>query len=101
MLIRAETGSGKTLAYLCPLLATLGAIEPRITREEGTRALIMVPTRELAVQVIETCAVLGKCYHWVVAGAVMGGENKQKEKARLRKGVSILAGGLLLLRTST
>ena len=46
---------------------TLGAMEPRVTREEGTRALIMVPTRELAVQVIETCAVLGKCYHW--AGA--------------------------------
>jgi len=60
VLIRAETGSGKTLAYLCPLLAALGAMHPRISREDGTRALIMVPTRELAVQVMDTAAALGK-----------------------------------------
>jgi ATP-dependent RNA helicase DDX31/DBP7 len=51
---------------------------------------VMVPTRELAVQVMDTAAALGKPYHWVVCGGVMGGENKQKEKSRLRKGVSIL-----------
>ena len=90
VLIRAETGSGKTLAYMCPILAALGGIVPRITREDGTRALVMVPTRELAAQVLDTAARLGKCYHWVVCGGVMGGENKQKEKARLRKGVSVL-----------
>ena len=50
----------------------------------------MVPTRELAAQVLDTTARLGKSYHWVVCGGVMGGENKQKEKARLRKGVSVL-----------
>jgi ATP-dependent RNA helicase DDX31/DBP7 len=65
----------------------------------------MVPTRELAVQVLDTCAKLGKCYHWVVCGGVMGGENKQKEKARLRKGVSVLVAtpGRLLdhLRSTT
>jgi hypothetical protein len=33
---------GKTLAYMCPLLAALGAIQPRISREDGTRALVMV-----------------------------------------------------------
>jgi ATP-dependent RNA helicase DDX31/DBP7 len=105
VLIRAETGSGKTLAYMCPILAALGTMTPRITREDGTRALVMVPTRELAVQVLDTCAKLGKCYHWVVCGGVMGGENKQKEKARLRKGVSVLVAtpGRLLdhLRSTT
>lgn len=80
----------KTLAYVCPLLAALGGIQPRISREDGTRALIMVPTRELAVQVMDTAAALSKPYHWVVCGGVMGGENKQKEKSRLRKGVSML-----------
>jgi hypothetical protein len=90
VLIRAETGSGKTLAYMCPLLAAIGAIEPRVSRDEGTRALVMVPTRELAAQVLDTAAALSKPYHWVVCGGVMGGENKQKEKARLRKGVCVL-----------
>lgn len=90
VLIRAETGSGKTLAYMCPLLAAIGAIDPRVSRDEGTRALVMVPTRELAAQVLDTAAALSKPYHWVVCGGVMGGENKQKEKARLRKGVCVL-----------
>lgn len=90
VLIRAETGSGKTLAYVCPLLAALGSMEPRCAREDGTRALVMVPTRELAAQVLRSAEELARCYHWVVCGALVGGENKQKEKARLRKGVVFL-----------
>ena len=90
VLIRAETGSGKTLAYVCPLLAALGSLEPRCAREDGTRALVMVPTRELAAQVLRSAEELARAYHWVVCGAVVGGENKQKEKARLRKGVVLL-----------
>ena len=90
MLIRAETGSGKTLAYVCPLLAALGSMEPRCAREDGTRALVMVPNRELAAQVLRSAEELARCYHWVVCGALVGGENKQKEKARLRKGVVFL-----------
>ena len=90
VLIRAETGSGKTLAYVCPLLAALGGAEPRYVREDGTRALVMVPTRELAAQVLQSAEELARAYHWVVCGAVVGGENKQKEKARLRKGVVFL-----------
>jgi ATP-dependent RNA helicase DDX31/DBP7 len=90
VLVRAETGSGKTLAYLCPLLAALGSETPRIARSDGMRALVMTPTRELAAQVLETAATLSRPYHWVVCGGVVGGENKQKEKARLRKGVCLL-----------
>ena len=51
VMVRAETGSGKTLAYIAPIISTLGNITPRISRAEGTRALVLVPTRELAVQV--------------------------------------------------
>ena len=91
VLIRAETGSGKTLAYVCPLLAMLGGMTPRIQREEGVRALVMVPTRELAAQVLQSCVeIAGKAFHWINCSSVVGGENKQKEKARLRKGVSLL-----------
>ena len=50
----------------------------------------MVPTRELAAQVLQSAEELSRAYHWVVCGAVVGGENKQKEKARLRKGVVLL-----------
>lgn len=91
VLIRAETGSGKTLAYICPLLAVLGAMEPRVQREDGVRALVMVPTRELAAQVLASATeIASKAFHWINCTCVVGGENKQKEKARLRKGVTLL-----------
>ena len=49
--VRAETGSGKTLAYVLPIVISLGVAKPRIERKDGTRALIIVPTRELSTQV--------------------------------------------------
>src|SRR5512138_3112913 len=52
----AETGTGKTAAYLLPLLQRLMG---RPTRARATRALILVPTRELALQVAEQAKDLG------------------------------------------
>lgn len=49
-------------------------------------ALVIVPTRELCLQVYETLEKLLHRFHWIVPGYVMGGEKKPKEKARLRKG---------------
>jgi hypothetical protein len=189
-MVRAETGSGKTLAYLAPMYADLGERAPRVLRGDGTRALVMLPTRELclqvrrqytatqkgcesdcyglargdrkcslnegriphfrgvrvhvgtgynrvegnrrasrnghaifhpkplvairnffvavrpppsarasgarlrgeaaAAQVAETALKLSSCYHWLVAGSLLGGENRTHEKARLRKGVVVL-----------
>eukprot|EP00775_Hariotina_reticulata_P012966 gene12966-13095_t len=51
-LAAAADGSGKTLAYLAPIIQQLQAAVPRITRAQGSHAIILVPTRELAVQVI-------------------------------------------------
>ena len=43
--MRAETGSGKTLSYIAPLFSKIGGILPRVTRNEGTRGLVLVPAR--------------------------------------------------------
>ncbi|NP_001169005.1 DEAD-box ATP-dependent RNA helicase 17 [Zea mays] len=90
MLVKAATGTGKTLAYLAPIVHVLQMREPRVDRTHGTFALVLVPTRELCLQVYGIAQQLVHRFHWIVPGYVMGGENRAKEKARLRKGISIL-----------
>ncbi|QCE13598.1 ATP-dependent RNA helicase DDX31/DBP7 [Vigna unguiculata] len=89
-LVNAATGTGKTAAYLAPIVHLLQGYENRIQRSDGTFALVLVPTRELCLQVYEILQKLLHRFHWIVPGYVMGGENRSKEKARLRKGISIL-----------
>ncbi|KAK7281341.1 hypothetical protein RIF29_09232 [Crotalaria pallida] len=89
-LVNAATGTGKTIAYLAPVIHHLQSYENRIQRSDGTFALVLVPTRELCLQVYEILLKLLHRFHWIVPGYVMGGENRSKEKARLRKGISIL-----------
>src|SRR6478735_7247624 len=55
---RAQTGSGKTLAFGLPLLTRLAAMTDR--RDKAPRGLILVPTRELAQQVADALAPLGR-----------------------------------------
>lgn len=47
---------------------------------------MLVPTHELCMQVFEILQKLLHRFHWIVPGYLMGGENRSKEKARLRKG---------------
>ena len=54
VMIKSETGSGKTLSYLIPIVQRLQSITPQIQRSDGAYALILVPTRELCVQIEET-----------------------------------------------
>ncbi len=57
----------------------------------GTRAIILCPTRELTTQTFITCEKV--CQHsfpWLVPGCLSGGEKRKSEKARLRKGITIL-----------
>ena len=89
-LIKSPTGSGKTLAYAIPLIHQLQAIEPRPSRSDGPLAIILTPTRELAIQTMEVLQKLVYSYVWIVPGVIMGGEKKKAEKARLRKGLSIV-----------
>ena len=86
VLVNSPTGTGKTLAYAIPIIHDLQALSPPVKRADGPYALIILPTRELVLQSLEVIDKLVKPYIWIVPGAVMGGEKKQSEKARLRKG---------------
>ncbi|XP_063235880.1 probable ATP-dependent RNA helicase DDX31 [Bacillus rossius redtenbacheri] len=92
VLIRSQTGSGKTLAYALPIVEFLHKIRPEIHRTNGIRALIVVPTRELALQTYELFIKLVKPFMRLVPGYLVGGEKRKSEKARLRKGINILVG---------
>jgi ATP-dependent RNA helicase DDX31/DBP7 len=89
-LVKSQTGSGKTLTYAIPILQSLGGREPRIDRKSGCFAIVIVPTRELAVQSYEWFQKLCKAFIWVVPCLLTGGENRNSEKARVRKGVNVL-----------
>lgn len=98
--IQAQTGSGKTLAYLLPIVERIMAIstsedgvtnpDKKITRNSGLFAIVLAPTRELCKQIASVLEKLLRCASWLVGTTVIGGESKQSEKARLRKGVNIL-----------
>ncbi|GAB0490821.1 hypothetical protein MMPV_002059 [Pyropia vietnamensis] len=90
VLVRSPTGTGKTLAYLLPIAHSLLTHRRQLTRADGTIALVVVPTRELAAQVAAAAAALLRPYHWLVVGSVTGGESRKAEKARLRKGITLL-----------
>ncbi|RHY28690.1 hypothetical protein DYB32_005768 [Aphanomyces invadans] len=90
VMLKSETGSGKTLSYCLPIVHSLMSRTERVCRSEGCLALILAPTRELCIQIHETLERLLKVAVYIVAGCVVGGEKKKAEKARLRKGVSIL-----------
>lgn len=88
--IRSQTGSGKTLAYSIPVVQSLQALQPKVKRSDGPLAVIIVPTRELALQTFQMFQNLLKPFIWIVPGILMGGEKKKSEKARLRKGINVL-----------
>ncbi|HSB04612.1 MAG TPA: DEAD/DEAH box helicase, partial [Thermodesulfobacteriota bacterium] len=83
LLARAETGSGKTAACGIPLVQM---IDPSIN---AIQALILVPTRELALQYVEEIDNIAKLTG-VVPFAVFGGFSMEIQKAKLRDKVHVL-----------
>ena len=81
---KAKTGSGKTLAFGLPLLEKVKGAEAR-----RPRALILVPTRELATQVRDELAPLGVVLD-VTVTAIYGGAKMETQVAELEKGVEIV-----------
>ncbi|EDN03212.1 hypothetical protein HCAG_01076 [Histoplasma mississippiense (nom. inval.)] len=78
----AKTGSGKTLAFLVPLLELL--YRKQWTEYDGLGALVLSPTRELAIQIFEVLRKIGR-HHTFSAGLVIGGKGLQEEQERLGK----------------
>ena len=56
----AQTGTGKTAAFVLPLLQRLSEMPPSAARARPVRALVLTPTRELAVQVHDSIRTYGK-----------------------------------------
>ena len=84
----AQTGTGKTAGFTLPLLQRLNA-SPRSEGRRVIRALILVPTRELAAQVEESVTTYGK-YVPLKSLVVFGGVNINPQISALRSGVDIL-----------
>ena len=90
----AKTGSGKTLAFLVPVLENL--YRKKWTEYDGLGALILSPTRELAIQIFEVLRKIGR-YHTFSAGLVIGGKSLQEERERLgRMNILVCTPGRML-----
>ncbi|HKK33637.1 MAG TPA: DEAD/DEAH box helicase [Desulfomicrobiaceae bacterium] len=87
VLAQAQTGTGKTAAFALPVLELL--IRGRRVRPNQARALILAPTRELAVQIEERVREYGR-YLPVRSTVVFGGVKINPQMMRLRKGTDIL-----------
>ncbi|HEY0093093.1 MAG TPA: DEAD/DEAH box helicase, partial [Archangium sp.] len=85
LIVRSKTGTGKTAAFGLPLLEKISAEDKRV------RALILCPTRELALQVSEELAALGK-YKGVKVAAIYGGASMKQQEDALEEGTQIIVG---------
>ena len=96
LLAGAQTGTGKTAGFTLPLLQILSAApKPRnegrpATGPRAVRALILVPTRELAMQVEESVRAYGKYLPRTSSAAVFGGVPIGRQITAFRKGVDVL-----------
>ena len=84
----AQTGTGKTLAFLLPVIQSLTTPEGR-SPATGIQALILAPTRELALQIHETALKLTQGLH-LDAAVVVGGMNETTQLRKVRQGAQIV-----------
>ncbi|MFZ1704935.1 MAG: DEAD/DEAH box helicase [Saprospiraceae bacterium] len=82
----AQTGTGKTFAYLIPLIKLW-----KFSKERHAQMMIIVPTRELVMQVVEASQQLTKYLNVVTLG-VHGGANLNQQAMEVLQGVDILVG---------
>ena len=87
----SQTGSGKTAAFALPLLALLATREPTPQRKRAVAALVLVPTRELAVQVGAVLAGFAKHLpHSLKVAVVFGGVSINPQMINLRGGADMV-----------
>lgn len=83
----AQTGTGKTAAFAIPMLQTLSSSAPKVPK--AIRALILTPTRELALQIDESFATYGRNLR-VRHTAIFGGVPQGRQTEILKRGVDVL-----------
>jgi ATP-dependent RNA helicase DeaD len=83
---QAQTGTGKTAAFGLPILQRLDLADRRV------QALVLAPTRELAVQVAEMIEALGRELGNVGVLAIYGGDPIDRQIRRLQSGVRVVVG---------
>jgi ATP-dependent RNA helicase RhlE len=84
----AQTGTGKTAAFVIPIIHLLH-VRKASARVEGIKCVVMVPTRELAIQITEVFETIGK-HSRVKIFSVFGGVEQGPQIARLEKGIDVL-----------
>lgn len=84
----AQTGSGKTAAFALPILSKIMALGAK-RKPKTARALILAPTRELAVQIEETIRVLSKGAH-ISTALVLGGVSRHSQVKKIAPGIDVL-----------
>src|SRR5256886_467045 len=82
----AQTGTGKTAAFMLPILQRLA----NTGVQHVLRALILVPTRELAEQVLQSARAYGRHVRGVTAAAVYGGVGMEPQTKALKHGADIV-----------
>jgi ATP-dependent RNA helicase RhlE len=88
LIVIAQTGTGKTAAFVLPMLHHL--VESNVDgNSRGLKALILAPTRELVVQIVENIRTYGQSLPIRVA-AIYGGVQEESQIKSLRKGVDII-----------
>ena len=97
----AQTGTGKTAAFVLPMLERLSR-KPQHAQGRGPRALVVAPTRELALQIDEHVRLLGK-HMRVRCATIFGGVGESPQIQAVRNGVDVVVatpGRLLDLMSS-
>lgn len=89
IIVTAQTGTGKTAAFALPILQLLFDKQDASKKGKRIRALVLSPTRELALQIEEDFKSYGK-YTNLRTTVVFGGVSIDPQKEKLRKGVDIL-----------
>jgi ATP-dependent RNA helicase RhlE len=84
----AQTGTGKTAAFALPILQRL-ALEKKTTQHRGIQALVLAPTRELAIQIDEDFRTLG-AGTGLKNTCIYGGVSQQMQVNNLNRGIDIL-----------
>jgi ATP-dependent RNA helicase RhlB len=89
---QAQTGTGKTAAFLIACLHRLLNSEPKkSSKKNPIRALVLAPTRELAIQIFEDGKPLAE-HTGLKLGVAYGGTDYEKQRVHIEKGVDVLIG---------